>query len=64
MCNANDGLVLCTLGDLSSDLDLNKDDVNARIDDFQDLDGIDNKVNFTLIFYLSKLRRKIRNVIK
>ena len=43
---------------------MNEGDVNVHIDDFQVLDGADDKVNHKFIFYLSKLCRKIRIMIK
>ena len=58
-CNANGGLALCTLRDFSSAVNLQKYDTYAYIDDFQDLDGADDKINYMVIFYLSNLRRKL-----
>ena len=57
-CNANGCLTLCTLGDLFSSLDLQDEDINDHIDDFQDLDEVDDKTSHTVIFYLASLHRK------
>ena len=57
--NANGVLVLCSLGDFSSALNLHEDDVNTCIDDFANLDKVDNKVYHTVIFYLCYLRRNL-----